>query len=143
MADLKVSGKIKVIYETKAFGEKAFRVREFVLELEEEVNGNVYTNFAKMQVVQAKCDMLDKYSVGDNVNVNFNIKARSWVDRDTNETKYMTNLECWKIEQGTQTYQAYTPQTGTAQQQATPPASNYNAAPLFNPSPETIDDLPF
>ncbi len=62
---LELSGKLIVKYEPQEFGEKKFKTREFVIELAEEISGNTYTNYAKMQLVQAKCDIIDRFNIGD------------------------------------------------------------------------------
>jgi hypothetical protein len=135
--NLEVTGKLLVKYATQNVSEK-FRKREFVLELADEINGNTYTNFAKMQLVQTKCDILDRFNEGDNVKVSFNIKGNKW-ERD-GKVNYITNLDAWKIE------------AAGAAQPAANAAPNYNygnSAPtnapanFYNPSPENADDLPF
>ena len=65
---LEVTGKLLVKYEAQQVSEK-FKKREFVLELAEEINGNIYTNFAKLQLVQNKCDIIDRFNAGDTVKV--------------------------------------------------------------------------
>src|ERR1043165_1715772 len=92
---LEVTGKLLVKFETQQVSEK-FKKREFVMELAEEINGNVYTNFAKMQLVQTKCDILDRFNTGDIIKVNFNIKGNRW-ERD-GRVNYITNLDVWRIE---------------------------------------------
>lgn len=139
---LEVTGKLLIKYDTQQVSEK-FKKREFVLELAEEINGNIYTNFAKMQLVQNKCDIIDRFKEGDLVKVSFNIKGNKW-ERD-GKVNFITNLDAWRIESATA--------TGNNQQSAAPAYnntggnnsgnSNFNSAPNFNPSPETIDDLPF
>ena len=138
---LEVTGKLLVKYETQQVSEK-FKKREFVIELAEEINGNIYTNFAKMQLVQNKCDIIDRFREGDMVKVSFNIKGNRW-ERD-GKVNYITNLDAWRVESAT----ANTGNNGGGQQAA--PAYNnngggstYTATQNFNPSPETIDDLPF
>jgi single-stranded DNA-binding protein len=140
---LEVTGKLLVKYETQQVSEK-FKKREFVIELAEEINGNIYTNFAKMQLVQNKCDIIDRFKEGDLVKVSFNIKGNKW-ERD-GKVNYITNLDAWRMESATAT-------AGGNTQSAAPSynnnggnnngGSNFNSAPNFNPSPETIDDLPF
>ena len=93
---LQVTGKIKEIYATQQVNDK-FKKREFVLELAEEVSGQTYTNYAKFQAVQNRCDVLDRFNVGDTVTVDFNIKGNSYVDKKDGSTKYITNLDVWKV----------------------------------------------
>jgi len=92
---LEITGKLVEIYPTNQISEK-FKKREFVLELTDPVNGINYTNFAKMQLVQNKCEIMDRYHVGSNVKVNFNIKGTRY-EKDGKVT-YHTSLDVWKIE---------------------------------------------
>src|SRR5690606_2542676 len=92
---LEITGKLTVKYDTQQVKE-SFRKREFVVELSDDVNGNVYTNFAKMQLVQTKCDILDQFNVGDQIKVSFNIRGNRW-ERD-GKVSYITNLDAWRIE---------------------------------------------
>lgn len=92
---LEVTGKIVVIEPTNVVSDK-FRKREFVLEIAEEINGNTYTNYAKMQTVQQRCDILDKFDEGDEVKVSFNIKGNRWEKGD--KVNYITSLDAWRIE---------------------------------------------
>ncbi|MCB0698064.1 MAG: DUF3127 domain-containing protein, partial [Chitinophagaceae bacterium] len=116
-----------------------FKKREFVLETAEEINGNVYTNYAKMQLVQNKCEIIDNYKLGDMIKVNFNIKGNKW-ERDGN-VNYITNLDAWRIESAQQ--------PSNSSQPASPAYTNMNtggntgANDNYNPSPESVDDLPF
>lgn len=149
--NLEVTGKLLVKYDTQQVSEK-FKKREFVLELADEINGNTYTNYAKMQLVQAKCDIIDRYNVGDQVKVSFNIKGSRY-EKDGKES-YFTNLDAWRIEAAgaAQNNAGYNNNGGY---NAQPAYNNAGAAPAFNgnaggnntsfynPSPENADDLPF
>jgi hypothetical protein len=142
---LEVTGKLLAKYDTQQVSEK-FKKREFVIELAEEINGNIYTNFAKMQLVQNKCDIIDRFKEGEQVKVSFNIKGNRW-ERD-GKVNYITNLDAWRVESASAA-------PGNSQGQGSAPSynnnggnnnsgsGNYNGAASFNPSPETIDDLPF
>lgn len=137
---LEVTGKLLVKYETQQVSDK-FRKREFVLELEEEINGNIYKNFAKLQLVQTKCDIIDRYNTGDLLKVSFNIKGNSYVDKRDGQTKYITNLDAWRVEPGS----AAAPATGApaAQSYSNPaPQGNNMSASTYKPT-EAMDDLPF
>jgi hypothetical protein len=141
--NLEVTGKLHVKYDTQQVSDK-FKKREFVIELAEEINGNIYTNYAKMQLAQNKCEILDRFKEGDLIKVSFNIKGNKW-ERD-GKVSYITNLDAWRIENA----------TAQPQPTAQPAAQTYNnnnggnaggsknySAPGFNPSAEPIDDLPF
>jgi len=140
---LEVTGKLLVKYNTQQVSDR-FKKREFVLELAEEINGNVYTNYAKMQLVQNKCEILDKFNEGDSVKVSFNIKGNKW-EKD-GKVNFITNLDAWRIESangnmggGNNQYQQAAPSYGNGNMQNN---SNGNSN-FYNPSPESADDLPF
>ncbi len=136
---LEITGKLLVKQDTQQVSER-FKKREFVLELSDDVNGNVYTNYAKMQLVQNKCEILDRYNEGDMLKVSFNIKGNKW-ERD-GKVNYITNLDAWRIENATQDMsQAPTPQAAPAYN--TNSGDNNSGPDNFNPSPESVDDLPF
>ena len=141
---LEVTGKLLVKYETQQVSEK-FKKREFVLELAEEINGNIYTNFAKMQLVQNKCEIIDRFKEGEQVKVSFNIKGNRW-ERD-GKVNYITNLDAWRVESTTAA------PAGNGNQAPAPAynnnntnsgSTNFSGAQNYNPSsPEAVDDLPF
>lgn len=93
--NLEITGKLIEKYDTQVVSER-FKKREFVLELVEEVNGSPYTNYAKMQLVQNKCDILDRFNAGDMLRVNFNIKGNRY--EKEGRTSYFSNLDAWRLE---------------------------------------------
>lgn len=154
---LEVTGKLIEKYDTQQVSDK-FKKREFVLELEEVINGNIYTNYAKIQLVQNKCDILNPYNLGDKVKVSFNIKGNKWT-RD-NKVNYITNLDAWRIEAATgdgsnsgggNQAQAYNnsnnnynnQQQGGGNYGNPGGGNNFNQSQSFSSSNEPVDDLPF
>lgn len=111
MSSFNVTGKLIAKSETQQVSDK-FKKREFVLMTVDSVNGTEYPNPLKMQAVQAKCDVLDRYAIGAEVSVSFNVKGNSYVDKKDGSTKYIVNLDMWKIEAVAQstTQSAPTPQ---------------------------------
>lgn len=139
---LEVTGKLLVKYDTQQVSER-FKKREFVMELAEEINGNTYTNYAKMQLVQNKCEIIDKFNEGDQIKVSFNIKGNKW-EKD-GRVNFITNLDAWRVE-------AAGAAAPAGNNYASAPAPSYSNAPApnnggggnyYNPSPENVDDLPF
>lgn len=88
--DYKAIGLLHEIFDEQQVSEK-FRKRDFVLE----VPGQ-YPEHIKMQLVQDKCDMIDPYKIGDEVEASFNIRGRG-LNRN-GEMIYFVNLDCWKIQ---------------------------------------------
>ena len=88
----KFQGKIKVINETQVISEK-FKKREFVVT----DTSSMYPQDVMFQSVQDKCDMLNGYSVEDQVEVSFNLRGREWTSPD-GVVKYFNTLDAWRIE---------------------------------------------
>jgi len=91
MSDLKISGKIKVINPAIQVS-STFKKREFVVSTDEQ-----HVQHILLSLAQDKCDILDKYNVGDPVDVSFNCRGNEWVNPQ-GETKYFTSLQAWRIE---------------------------------------------
>jgi len=122
---LEVTGKLLVKSDAQQVSEK-FKKREFVVELVEDINGSTYTNYGKFQLVQSKCEILDRFNVGDTVKVSFNVKGNSYVDKKDGVTKYISNLDAWRIE-------------GIGAQQSAP----QQAQPMQATKPEDSFEMPF
>jgi single-strand DNA-binding protein len=86
-----VSGKIKTIKETETLGTKGFQKRLFVLEV---VDGK-FTNLLPLEFTKDKCTVLDNFSEGQEVTVDFNLRGSEYNGR------YFLNAQAWKIEGGT------------------------------------------
>lgn len=76
-----ITGKIIVLEDEVQVSDK-FRKREFVIEY---ATNPQYPEFIKFELVQDKCGMLANYSVGQEVQVFFDLRGRKWVDRQGNE----------------------------------------------------------
>jgi hypothetical protein len=72
-----------------------FKTREFVIEKTEDINGRTITNYVKFQSVQDKTAMPDRFNLGEEVKVMFNIKGTKWM-KDGREN-YITNLDAWRM----------------------------------------------
>ncbi|MEO1857585.1 MAG: DUF3127 domain-containing protein [Rubritalea sp.] len=84
-----ISGKIKLIDETQSFS-SGFTKREFVVT----TGDSKYPQDIKFETIKDKCNMLDSYSPGQDVQVNFDIRGNEYNGR------YYVNLNCWKIQAG-------------------------------------------
>ncbi len=73
-----------------------FKTREFVIENSEESAGRIFTNYVKFQCIQDKTALPDRFSIGDEVKVHFNIKGTRW-EKD-GKVNYITNLDAWRME---------------------------------------------
>jgi len=150
---LAVTGRIIAIEPIVQVSEK-FAKREFVIELSEEINGNVYVNYGKFQLTQGKCSVMDNFQVGNHVEVSFNVKGNSYVDKKDGRTKYITNLDAWKVMLSQPGAAGYTPPAtalptayAAAPGNTQPPQPQYagykDPTRLEANGNEAIDELPF
>jgi len=91
--NIEIKGLILGINETEVKSEK-FSKREFKIETEGQ-----YPEIFKIQVINDKCSLLDKFKINDNVNVSCNLKGRDWTNPTTQIISNFLTLDCWKIEQ--------------------------------------------
>ncbi|MBC7650834.1 MAG: DUF3127 domain-containing protein [Deinococcales bacterium] len=119
----KLIAKFDIVQRTETF-----KTREFVIEKSEDIGGRVITNYVKFQSVQDKTALLDRYNLGDEIKVQFNIKGTKW-NKDGKDN-YITNLDAWRIEAVKAGEQAATTAVDTVNYNDIPPAEN-------------ADDLPF
>ena len=119
-----ITGKLVAVFDIVQRTE-TFKTREFVIEKTEDIGGRVITNYAKFQCVQEKTAMPDRFNIGDEVKVQFNIKGTKWVKEG--RENYITNLDAWRMET-------------TKMNQSGNDGVNYNDMP---PPADVVDDLPF
>lgn len=115
----KLVAKFDIVQRTETF-----KTREFVIEKTEDINGRAITNYLKFQCVQDKTALPDRFAMGEEVKVSFNIKGTKWV-KDGREN-FITNLDAWRMESMKMSSQ------GAENTQ-------YSAAP----PQDVVDDLPF
>ena len=105
-----VQGRLHEIFDETQVSEK-FRKREFVLEIPD----GSYTQYAKFQLTQDKCGILDNYKTGDEVKVAFNLSGKPFTKNGT--TMYFTNLQAWRVEHAGNAAQPQAPGNPYAQHQ--------------------------
>lgn len=84
---MELTGKIIVLQDTETVGTKGFQKRVFVVETTEDK----YPQKIALEFTKDKCDVLDGFSVGQNVKVEFNIRGSEYNGR------YYVSLQAWKI----------------------------------------------
>ena len=123
-----ITGKIKLINETKEYGSNGFRKRELVVTTEEQ-----YPQDLLIEFIQDKCDILNSYNVGESVKIDINLRGREW-QSPQGETKYFNSIQGWRIEK-----------TSSGDLDANippiPPADAFESADEVNDNEP--DDLPF
>ena len=120
-----ITGLLVAKYDTVQRTE-TFKTREFVIEKTDEFNGRSISNYIKFQCTQDRTTMPDRFNIGDEVKISFNIKGTKWM-KDGREN-YITNLDAWRIE------------NIKLAQETSQPA---NVASTNNTYNDVVDDLPF
>lgn len=118
MASYKAEGRLHKIFDTEQKG-ATFQVRQFVIE----VPDDKFPQMISFQLTQDRCTLIDDYTEGDQILVDFDLRGREWNER------FFTNLNAWRIERA----------DGA---EAVPPAFDENV-PLPTSVPDFDDDIPF
>lgn len=108
--NFEITGKLIHKGETQQIKD-TFRKREFALDITE----TQYPNYAGLQLVQQKCDLLDAFNEGDMIKVSFNVRGNRY-DKD-GAVRFFTSLDAWRIEHAT---------AGAGMPNAAPPAYAQN-----------------
>ena len=89
---MKITAKLLEIQDINQIS-STFKKREFIVEYSENPK---YPEFIKFELIQDKCDLLNRYSTGQELEIHFNLKGRKWNDSNGN-TKYFNSLQAWKV----------------------------------------------
>jgi hypothetical protein len=127
---MQVTGKIKMIDQTKEVGSGGFKKRDIVVTTDEQ-----YPQHILIQFVQDKCDILNSYKINQDVVIDINLKGREWTNAK-GETVYFNTIQGWRIAK---------PEPGA---KSAPPTdqsavNNYEARHAANSNEDEPDDLPF
>ncbi|MFP6564989.1 MAG: DUF3127 domain-containing protein [Myxococcota bacterium] len=90
---LPATGRLHKIFETEQKTER-FRLREFIVEL---VDNPQYPQYVKFQLTGNRCENLDAFQVGQEVNVEFSLRGREWTNPD-GEIRYFNSLDVWTLQ---------------------------------------------
>lgn len=126
---MELQGRIKLIDETKTFGNNGFRKRELVVTTEEQYPQHILVEF-----VQDKCDLLNAYQPGQQVKISINLRGREWTNPQ-GETKYFNSIQGWRIENLEAAQNTAANHPPVTPQDAFEPANDFKE--------DEHDDLPF
>jgi len=126
---MEVTGKIKMIDQTKEVGSAGFKKRDVVVTTDEQ-----YPQHILVQFVQDKCDLLNNFQVGEGVKIDINLRGREWTNAQ-GEIVYFNTIQGWRIAKGQGAEAASNQAPPMPAAQAFPPATSLNE--------EEPDDLPF
>ena len=125
---MEVTGKIKMIDQTKEVGSAGFKKRDVVVTTDEQ-----YPQQILVQFVQDKCDLLNSFQVGETVKIDINLRGREWTNPQ-GETVYFNTIQGWRIAKA---------QAETAAPQAPPMPAAAAFPPATSLNEDEPDDLPF
>jgi hypothetical protein len=126
---MEVTGKIKMIDQTKEVGSAGFKKRDVVVTTDEQ-----YPQHILVQFVQDKCDLLNTYQVGEAVKIDINLRGREWTNPQ-GETVYFNTIQGWRIAKVQAETAASVQAPSMPATPAFPPATSLNE--------DEPDDLPF
>ena len=118
-----LKGQLIVVNEIQAFP-SGFTKREFVIE----TSGDKYPQKIKFELKKDKCGLIDKYAIGTEITVHFNIDGNEY------NGKYFVNLGAWKLDGEEPSVGQRSPN----QNGAVPPSQSATADSL-----DESDDIPF
>lgn len=119
-------GTVHSIGQTTEYGSNGFTKREFVIQLTGPDENSQYPNHIALELIKDKCELMDNYKIGDEIQVTFNLSGRLWSGGGKPE-KCFTSLQAWKVESV----------AGSDNQEAPPESWSDNGAPPFD------DEIPF
>ncbi len=123
---MNIKAKLLEIFEVSQIS-ASFKKREFVVEYAENPQ---YPEYIKFELIQDKCEILDQFSVDQEIDVHFNLKGRKWTDPQGN-IKYFNTLQAWRILKADQKTASSAPGNGP------------DAPPAWLDNGEAENDVPF
>lgn len=134
---MEVTGRIKMIDQTKEVGSSGFKKRDVVVTTDEQ-----YAQHILVQFVQDKCDLLNGYNVGEPVKIDINLRGRSWTNPQGEEV-YFNTIQGWRIAKQDTSKQSPQPQNPSAVDEYQARTNTQQFAPNSTTNEDEPDDLPF
>ncbi len=128
-----IQGVIHSIGDTTEYGNNGFTKREFVVKLTGDDENPRYPNYIALELIKDKCALMDSYSIGDEVQTQFNLSGRLWSGNGQPE-KCFTSLQAWRI--GAVSDQK-------KQSESAQGFDNQDSDELSSPPAAPPDDIPF
>lgn len=88
---MQIEARIQKIMDEQVVSDR-FRKREFVVQTKEQ-----YPQTLCFEFTQDKTSVLNNFQVGQEVNVEFNIRGREWTPPQGGATRYYTTLQAWRM----------------------------------------------
>lgn len=104
----------------------SFQAREFVIEVE----SGQYSQLIKFQLTQDRCDLIESFAEGEEIQVSFDLRGREW------DGKYFTNLNAWRLNRPSSSEKNHSPKPALQNEVLETSGNGGNFIEQFN-------DLPF
>jgi hypothetical protein len=88
---MQLEARIQKIMDEQVINDR-FRKREFVIQTKEQ-----YPQTLLLEFTQDKTAVLNNFSVGQEVVIEFNIRGREWTPPQGGDTRYYTTLQAWRM----------------------------------------------
>ena len=123
------TGKLHAIFETEQKTER-FRLRKFVVEMTDNPS---YPQFVEFQLTGNRCENLDGFEVGEEVNLEFSLRGREWTSPQ-GDVRYFNSLDVWQLERAG---------AAAGAGDVAGAAGGFGAGPGDDIPPPTDEDIPF
>lgn len=96
-----IKGAVVKVFPKKQVSDK-FALREFVISTK-----GKYPQEILLQVTQERCELLDNFAEGEEVQAFINLKGRSWTNPE-GVVRYFNSIEAWKVSnESAQSFESY------------------------------------
>ena len=120
-----IQGKLHKVFPSENKSSN-FQAREFVIEVE----SGQYSQLIKFQLTQDRCDLIESYSEGEEIQVHFDLRGREW------DGKYFINLNAWRLNRPSSTEKTDSPKPAVQDEVL---STSHNEETFA----QSFDDLPF
>ncbi|SEL60189.1 DUF3127 domain-containing protein [Parapedobacter koreensis] len=129
---MEIRGKVHEIGDVQQVTD-TFKKRDLIIQYAENPQ---FVEYIRFEATQDRTTLFDNLSVGDEVEVSFNLRGRPWTNRD-GVTSYFNSLVAWRV--------AKVSATPAQAGQSTPGPQAFDAPPTVDISADDgkDDDLPF
>lgn len=127
MADLVLKGKLTEKRDEEQITD-SFSKRDFCMQIDLDTQ---YPQEVKLTLIKDKCSLIDKFSVGDEIEADINVRGRRVTLKKTNTQDVFNELNVWRVRGNA---------SGAAPMPTAEPTTNSDPAPA---SAGDNDDLPF
>ena len=114
-----IAGKLHKVFPSENKS-GSFQAREFVIEVE----SGQYSQMIKFQLTQERCDLIESYQEGEEIQVHFDLRGREW------DGKYFINLNAWRLNRPSFTEKTEDVKTPSQEEVLPLPDGSFNDLPF-------------